>query len=38
MRKPRGWQLWWWKGVLSVANWILTTLGAAAITGIIRCD
>ena len=37
----RGWwgqQLWWFKGVLSVFGWIVTALGAAAITGIIRRD
>ena len=38
MRKPWGWHLWWLKGVLSVMGWIVTALGAAAITGIIRRD
>lgn len=35
----RGWwgkQLWWLKGWLSIAGWIVTALGAAAITGLIR--
>ncbi|WP_299554191.1 hypothetical protein [uncultured Tateyamaria sp.] len=31
-----GWHLWWGRWVLSVMGWIVTALGAAAITGIIR--
>ena len=37
----RGWwgkQLWWLNGVLSIFGWIVTALGAAAITGLIRRD
>ncbi|MCV2865600.1 hypothetical protein OE647_12780 [Defluviimonas sp. WL0075] len=30
--------LWWARWVLSSAGWIVTALGAAAITGIIRRD
>lgn len=33
-----GWHLWWLKWVLSTAGWIVTALGAAAITGLIRRD
>ncbi|MGX9354877.1 hypothetical protein ACS3SW_06860 [Roseobacteraceae bacterium S113] len=33
-----GWHLWWLKWVLSTAGWIVTALGAAAITGLIRGD
>ena len=35
-RGPWGWHLWWGRWVLSVMGWIVTALGAAAITGIIR--
>ncbi|MEL6564336.1 MAG: hypothetical protein AAFQ59_07815 [Pseudomonadota bacterium] len=35
-RGPVGWHLWWARWVLSVMGWIVTALGAAAITGIIR--
>ena len=31
-----GWRLWWARWVLSAFGWIVTALGAAAITGIIR--
>ncbi len=31
-----GWHLWWARWVLSAMGWIVTALGAAAITGIIR--
>jgi hypothetical protein len=31
-----GWHLWWGRWVLSIMGWIVTALGAAAITGIIR--
>ncbi len=33
-----GWHLWWARWVLTVLGWIVTALGAAAITGIIRRD
>lgn len=33
-----GWHLWWAKWVLSTLGWIVTALGAAAITGLIRRD
>ena len=33
-----GFHLWWLRWVLSVMGWIVTALGAAAITGIIRRD
>ena len=35
-RGPWGWHLWWVRWVLTVAGWIVTAVGAAAITGIIR--
>ncbi len=35
-RQDWGWHLWWARWVLSVMGWIVTALGAAAITGIIR--
>ncbi|MET4129908.1 hypothetical protein [Roseovarius sp. MBR-6] len=31
-----GWHLWWVRWVLTVLGWIVTAVGAAAITGIIR--
>lgn len=31
-----GWMLWWMRWVLSGLGWIVTALGAAAVTGIIR--
>ncbi len=31
-----GWHLWWLRWVFTVFGWIVTALGAAAITGIIR--
>ncbi len=31
-----GWHLWWFKSVMALAGWIITAIGAAAITGIIR--
>ncbi len=31
-----GWHLWWARWVFTVLGWIVTALGAAAITGIIR--
>ncbi len=37
-RGPWGYRLWWLKGVLTLLGWIVTALGAAAITGIIRRD
>ncbi|MCU0802450.1 MAG: hypothetical protein MUD11_11865, partial [Rhodobacteraceae bacterium] len=33
-----GWWLWWLRWVLSGAGWIVTGLGAAAVTGIIKRD
>lgn len=33
-----GWHLWWGQWVLTAAGWIVTALGAAAITGLIRSD
>ena len=33
-----GWGLWWGRWLLSALGWIVTALGAAAITGIIRQD
>ncbi|MCA1789777.1 MAG: hypothetical protein LC667_07945 [Thioalkalivibrio sp.] len=35
-RGPWGWHLWWVRWGLTVAGWIVTAVGAAAITGIIR--
>ena len=35
-RGPWGWGLWWGRWVFEVAGWIVTALGAAAITGIIQ--
>ena len=35
-RGPWGWHAWWARWVLKVMGWIVTALGAAAITGIIR--
>ncbi len=37
-RGPWGWHLWWARWVLSALGWIVTGLGAAALTGIIRRD
>lgn len=37
-RGPWGWRLWAASFVLTLAGWIVTALGAAAITGIIRRD
>ncbi|MEL7107128.1 MAG: hypothetical protein AAGM21_14490 [Pseudomonadota bacterium] len=37
-RGPWGWHLWWFKSVMALAGWIVTAIGAAAITGIIRRD
>jgi hypothetical protein len=37
-RGPVGWHLWWARWALSVAGWVVTALGAAAVTGIIRRD
>ncbi len=37
-RGPFGWFAWWMKWLLKVAGWIITALGAAALTGIIRRD
>lgn len=35
-RGPWGWHLWWARWILTVLGWIVTAVGAAAITGIIR--
>jgi hypothetical protein len=35
-RGPFGWWLWWGRWVLIAAGWFVTTLGVAALTGIIR--
>ncbi|WP_415403793.1 hypothetical protein [Tateyamaria sp. SN3-11] len=35
-RGPWGYHLWWARWVFTVLGWIITALGAAAITGIIR--
>ncbi|MVO16733.1 hypothetical protein [Parasedimentitalea huanghaiensis] len=37
-RGPWGWHLWWLRWLFTTAGWIVTALGAAAITGIIRRD
>lgn len=37
-RGPFGWFAWWAKWILKIAGWIITALGAAALTGIIRRD
>lgn len=37
-RGPWGWHLWWARWAFTLAGWIVTALGAAAITGIIRRD
>lgn len=37
-RGPWGWHLWWLRWVLSILGWVVTAVGAAAITGIIRQD
>lgn len=35
-RGPWGWNLWWMRWLFTVFGWIVTALGAAAITGVIR--
>ncbi|MCI5101270.1 hypothetical protein [Phaeobacter italicus] len=35
-RGPWGWHLWWARWVFTLAGWIVTALGAAALTGVIR--
>lgn len=35
-RGPWGYHLWWLRWVVTVSGWIVTALGAAAITGLIR--
>ncbi|GAA6209318.1 oxidoreductase [Cognatishimia sp. WU-CL00825] len=37
-RGPWGWHAWWLRWVLTITGWIVTAVGAAAITGIIRRD
>ncbi|TMM55204.1 hypothetical protein [Sulfitobacter sabulilitoris] len=37
-RGPWGWHLWWLRWVFVGMGWVVTALGAAAITGIIRRD
>ncbi|GAB5433703.1 MAG: hypothetical protein EpisKO_30730 [Epibacterium sp.] len=33
-----GYHLWWLRWVFTTLGWIVTALGAAALTGLIRCD
>jgi len=33
-----GWHLWWFKWLVKASGWIVTAMGAAAITGFIRND
>ncbi|WP_162197175.1 hypothetical protein [Loktanella sp. S4079] len=37
-RGPWGWHLWWLRWVLTACGWIITAIGAAAVTGVIRKD
>lgn len=37
-RGPWGWRLWWLRYWLIILGWIVTAIGAAAVTGIIRKD
>ncbi|VAV91845.1 hypothetical protein MNBD_ALPHA07-2438, partial [hydrothermal vent metagenome] len=37
-REPWGWYAWWARWVFQFAGWLVTALGAAAITGIMRKD
>lgn len=37
-RESWGYHLWWLRWIFTLAGWIVTALGAAAITGIIRRD
>ncbi len=34
-RSWAGWILWWWRWIFTLAGWIVTALGAAAITGYV---
>jgi len=35
-RGPWGWHLWWWRWVSTTLGWVITSIGAAALTGVIR--
>lgn len=35
-RSPLGWHAWWARWVLKILGWVVSAVGAAAITGIIR--
>ncbi len=37
-RGPWGWWLWWIRWLLIICGWIVTAIGAAAVTGVIRRD
>ncbi len=37
-RSWAGWVLWWWRWIFSLLGWIVTALGAAAITGYVSRD
>ncbi len=37
-RGPWGWWLWWMRYWLTTLGWIVTAIGAAAVTGVIRRD
>ncbi len=37
-RGPWGWWLWWIRWLLIIFGWIVTAIGAAAVTGVIRRD
>lgn len=37
-RGPWGWWLWWVRWFLTALGWIVTAIGAAAVTGVIRRD
>lgn len=37
-RGPWGWWLWWVRWWLIALGWIVTAIGAAAVTGVIRRD
>ncbi|WP_108384142.1 hypothetical protein [Yoonia sediminilitoris] len=37
-RGPWGWWLWWIRWLLTAFGWIVTAIGAAAVTGVIRRD
>jgi len=37
-RGPWGWHLWYLRWLLTIAGWVVTGFGAAAVTGLIRRD